>query len=55
MQIFGLKLICLSIGLLIVYTGLWNWPTEKPTDYNIIDAEWEEINEHTDSKLDVFI
>ncbi len=55
MQIFGLKLICLSIGLLMVYTGLFNWPEKKSSDCNIIDAEWEEISEPTNSKCDIFI
>ena len=60
MQILGLKLICLFIGLLMVYTGLFNWPEKKASpplgDYNIIDAEWEEITDgQKHKKLDVFV
>ena len=55
MYILGLGLICLFIGLLMVYVGLFNWPDKKPLDYNIIDAEWEDINEREDNKFDVFI
>ena len=60
MQILGLKLICLSIGLLMVYTGLFNWPEKKSHpplgDYNIIDAEWEEItDEQKHKEFDVLV
>jgi hypothetical protein len=43
------------MGLSMVYTGLFKWPDKKPLDCNIIDAEWEEINEREDNKFDVFI
>jgi|TARA_Y100000310_G_scaffold199869_1_gene199899 hypothetical protein len=60
MQIFGLKLFFLSLGLLMVYTGLFNWPEKKASlpmgDYNIIDAEWEEVTDgQKHKKLDVLV
>ena len=56
MQILGIKLTCLFLGLLMVYTGLFNWPDKKPLDCNIIDAEWEEITDGQKHKeFDVLI
>jgi hypothetical protein len=60
MQILGIKLTCLFLGLLMVYTGLFNWPEKKSPlplgDYNIIDAEWEEItDEQKHKEFDVFV
>jgi hypothetical protein len=44
----------------MVYTGLFNWPEKKASpplgDYNIIDAEWEEItDEQKHKEFDVLV
>ena len=49
----GLKLLCAFGGLVMTYFGLFKWPSNK--DPNIIDVEWEEINEREDKRLDVFV
>tara|TARA_Y100000296_G_scaffold74235_1_gene92541 strand:- start:1036 stop:1233 length:198 start_codon:yes stop_codon:yes gene_type:complete len=49
----GLKLLCAFGGLVMTYYGLFKWPSNK--DPNIIDVEWEEINERENKRLDVFV
>ena len=47
------SLALLFVGLSAVFVGLFVWPNNK--NPNIIDAEWEEVDERKNNRIDVFI